>query len=265
MESAPCRQWFLEITMPHKAHHRKGCLPPFSWRYTSWQRRGKNSRKRGRSQQSSFCRNPTIKNTNINQYQISVRVPILGVYTMIHHALSGIGFGFLGFNRHHRPQLYQQLKRVGRCHGPHGGYMREWCWNLGCPKYIKISNNLYKLMIVYDSLWSLVIASPIKKRANFKGSLRLIRLGQAPGSTQLLRLGTVHPSVKKDSALEVIQAARDSPSLAPWPLDATQKSVPGSVWDNGCSTWRIDRGLQHVVVHGLQLKPSPTPTYVSSN
>lgn len=163
MESAPCRQWFLEITMPHKAHHRKGCLPPFSWRYTSRQRRGKNSRKRGRSQQSSFCRNPTIKNTNINQYQISVRVPILGVYTMIHHALSGIGFGFLGFNRHHRPQLYQQLKRVGRCHGPHGGYMREWCWNLGCPKYIKISNNLYKLMIVYDSLWSLVIASPIKK------------------------------------------------------------------------------------------------------
>ena len=96
---------FLEITMPHKAHHRRGCLPPFSWRCTSRQRRGKNSRKRGRSQQSSFCRNPTIKNTNINQYQISVRVLILGVYTMIHHALSGIRVGFLGFNRHHRPAI----------------------------------------------------------------------------------------------------------------------------------------------------------------
>ena len=62
-----------------------------------------------------------------------------------------------------------------------------------------------------------------KKKGQFKG------FPQAdPGTSprqQLLRLGTV-PSVKKDSALEV-QAARDSPSLAPWPLDATQKSVPG--------------------------------------
>ena len=65
-----------------------------------------------------------------------------------------------------------------------------------------------------------------KKRANFKGSLRLIRLGQAPGSTQLLRLGTVHPSVKKDSALEVICDTKicSWQRLRQWLLDMEDRS-----------------------------------------